>query len=258
MRNTMITEGSDDEQYSSDESKSDSDLNDVETAPDRVTPTLNYGNVFKRSPLSSIASAPRTESSCPSRHYPQNPCRLKVRRALVRGWIIKRWLTLLPTLSIGCAELYTAQRRRSRTQVISVLELDEIMSKLDNDDNHFMEAFETIISHIYSSMELSDPEYNSDSPDEEEYIDSTEAPEPIRIDQKSGNDLLQEAIICAEVLGNLLRDTNTLREISDDEVKSMPKVITIPTTVKCKRKLKPDGSYDKHKARMAARGDLLV
>ena len=34
--------------------------------------------------------------------------------------------------------------------------------------------------------------------------------------------------------------------------------ITIPTTVKCKRKLKPDGSYDKHKARMAARGDLLV
>ena len=132
------------------------------------------------------------------------------------------------------------------------------MSKLDNDDNHFMEAFETIISHIYSSMELSDPEHNSDSPDEEEYIDSTEAPEAIRIDQKSGNDLLQEAIICAEVLGNLLRDTNTLRAISDDEVKSMPKVITIPTTVKCKRKLKPDGSYDKHKARMAARGDLLV
>ena len=40
MRNTMITEGSDDEQYSSDESKSDSDLNDVETAPDRVNPHI--------------------------------------------------------------------------------------------------------------------------------------------------------------------------------------------------------------------------
>ena len=38
----------------------------------------------------------------------------------------------------------------------------------------------------------------------------------------------------------------------------MPEVINIPTTVKCKRKLKPDGSYDKHKARMAARGDILV
>ena len=32
----------------------------------------------------------------------------------------------------------------------------------------------------------------------------------------------------------------------------------IPTSVKCKRKLEPDGSYDKHKTRTAARGDLLV
>ena len=50
-----------------------------------------------------------------------------------------------------------------------------------------------------------------------------------------------------------------MKAISQAEVKAMgSEAITIPTTVKCKRKLKPDGSYDKHKARMAARGYLLV
>ena len=50
-----------------------------------------------------------------------------------------------------------------------------------------------------------------------------------------------------------------MKAISQAEVKAMgSEAITIPTTVKCKRKLKPDGSYDKHKARMAARDDLLV
>jgi hypothetical protein len=108
-------------------------------------------------------------------------------------------------------------------------------------------------------MDASDPEHNqiSGTSIDEEYIDSIEPPEAIRIDQKSGNGFFREAIR-AEVCDNLIRDTGTLKPVSNQEVQSMPDVINIPTTVKCKRKLKPDCSYDKHKARMAARGDILV
>ena len=77
------------------------------------------------------------------------------------------------------------------------------------------------------------------------------------IDMKSGNPLFRDAIR-SEVLDNLIKNKGTLRPIFKEQLQKLEDYITIPTTVKCKRKLKPDGSYYKHKARTAARGDLLV
>ena len=265
--NTKITEGSDDEQYSSDEPESDIDLNDSETAPDQDTP---HDETRKRAPKKPHARRGRGRRSkqragdriiLPLETLPLEPLQTRGQKGIGKKVDYKAMINSSVDLEYrgnrtipGAKASY--QRHSQPYDITDALELDKIMSKLENDDNYCMEMFETVISHIYRSMELSDPEHNHDY-QEEEYIDSIEAPEAIRLDHKSGNSLFQEAIR-AEVLGNLLRDTNTLIAISNDEVQAMPEVITIPTTVKCKRKLKPDGSYDKHKARMAARGDLLV
>ena len=92
---------------------------------------------------------------------------------------------------------------------------------------------------------------------DDEFIDSIEAHQAIMIDKKSGNTLFRDAIR-SEVLDNLIKNTGTLKPISQEQLQKLEDYITIPTTVKCKRKLKPDGSCDYHKAKTATRGDLLV
>jgi len=64
-----------------------------------------------------------------------------------------------------------------------------------------------------------------------------------------------EQSIKAEVLDNLITKTGTLEPISRAEVNALPQHTFIHTVVKCKRKQNSDGTYDKHKARTAARGD---
>jgi len=265
--NTKITEGSDDEQYSSDEPESDIDPNDSETAPDQDTPHNETRKRVSKKPHARRGRGRRNKQRAsdriilPLETLPLEPLQTRGQKGVGKKVDYKAMINSSVDLEYrgnrtipGAKASY--QRHSQPYDITDTLELDKIMSKLEIDDNHCMEMFEAVISHIYRSMELSDPGHNQDY-EEEEYIDSIEAPEAIRLDHKSGNNLFQEAIR-AEVLGNLLRDTNTLIALSNDEVQSMPEVITIPTTVKCKRKLKPDGSYDKHKARMAARGDLLV
>jgi hypothetical protein len=56
-------------------------------------------------------------------------------------------------------------------------------------------------------------------------------------------------------LDNLITKTGTLEAISRAEVNALPQHTFIHTVVKCKRKQNSDGTYDKHKARTAARGD---
>ena len=110
------------------------------------------------------------------------------------------------------------------------------MSQLEIDDNHCMHAFESVIFHIYRAMDASDPEYNqiSETNVDDVYIDSIEPPEALRIDHKSGNGFFREGI-WAEVCDNLIRDTGTLKPVSNHEVvQSMLDVINIPTTIKCK------------------------
>ncbi len=92
---------------------------------------------------------------------------------------------------------------------------------------------------------------------DDKFNDSIEAHQAIMIDKKSGNNLFRDAIR-SEVLDNLIKNTGSLKPISQEQLQKLEDYITIPSTVKCKRKLKPDGSYDKHKARTAARGDHLV
>ena len=138
--------------------------------------------------------------------------------------------------------------------------IDIALSKLDIDDNHMMHELESTILHTFRAMQTSDPDINNnvntDAP-VDEFIDSIEAHQAIKIDEKSGNTLFRDAIR-SEVLDNLIKNTGTLKPISQEQLQQLKDYIMIPTTVKCKRKLKPDGSYDKHKARTAARGDLLV
>ena len=263
-----ITEGSDDEQYSSDESESEDTVNDSGAAPDRYTlhiepqKSVNKTVHNKRRRGKRNSQRARDRIVLPIETIPLGPLQTRGQKGVGKHVDYKEMINSSVDREYGGRR--TIPRAKASYQCPSeylnysdALELEDIMSKMDIDDNSSTEVFEMIISHIYRSMELSDPEHNLSSTDGDEYIDSIEAPEAIRIDQKSGNGLFQEAIR-TEVLGNLLRDTHTLKAISDAEIKAMPKVITIPTTVKCKRKLKPDGSYDKHKARMAARGDLLV
>ena len=268
MRNAKITEGSDDEQYSSDESVSDDNTNDSGAALDQHTLRMEPQSRVNKKLSSKRGRGKRNKQRAsdriilPVETLPLEPLQTRGQKGVGKHVDYRSMINSSVDLEYrgrrtipGAKASY--HRPSESLDYSDALELEETMSKMNVDDNHSAELFETIISHIYRSMELSDPEHNFDFVDGEEYIDSIEAPEAIRIDQKSGTNLFQEAIR-AEVLENLLKNTNTLKAISEAEVRSMSTVIYIPTTVKCKRKLKPDGAYDKHKARMAARGDLLV
>ncbi len=57
---------------------------------------------------------------------------------------------------------------------------------------------------------------------------------------------------------DLIDTTKTLRALTQEEVKAIPRYWQIGTTLKCKRKKKGNGLPDKHKARSAARGDQLA
>jgi hypothetical protein len=57
---------------------------------------------------------------------------------------------------------------------------------------------------------------------------------------------------------DLINTTKTLRALTPEEVKAIPRYWQIGTTLKCKRKKKGNGLPDKHKARGAARGDQLA
>jgi hypothetical protein len=84
--------------------------------------------------------------------------------------------------------------------------------------------------------------------------DSLSLKAALQIDKSLSNDSFRKAIR-AEVLDNLIRDTKTLVEISPEELALMGRYTFIHTVLKCKRKKRADNTYDKHKARMAARGD---
>ena len=270
VQHVKISEGSDDEQYSSDESMTDDITDDSGDAPDQYTLQTNPQiRVHKRSPSKCRRGKrnhqrDRDRITLPVETMPLEPLQTRGQKGVGKKVDYRSMINSSVDLEYrgrrtipGAKASY--QRPSQSFDYSDAMELSEIMSKIDVDDNNHMEVFDSVISHMYRSMDLSDPEHNQDAeiPTDEEYIDSIEAIEALRIDQKAGNGLFQEAIR-AEVCDNLIRDTGTLQPISDDAVRAMPTAINIPTTVKCKRKLKPDGSYDKHKARMAARGDLLV
>jgi hypothetical protein len=115
------------------------------------------------------------------------------------------------------------------------------LSKLDVDDNYMMYELESTILHIFRSMQTSYPNDNdgvNPGAVDDEFIDSIEAHQAIMIDKKSGNTLFIDAIR-SEVLDNLIKNTGTLKPISQEQLQKLEDYITIPTTVKCKRKLKP-------------------
>ena len=270
-QHVKISEGSDDEQYSSDESVPDDITNDSGDAHDQYTLQINpQTRVHKRSPGKCGRGKRnhqrvRDRIALPVETMQLEPLQTRGPKGVGKKVDYRSMINSSVDLEYrgrrtipGTKASY--QRPSQSFDYSDAMELSEIMSKLDIDDHNYMKVFDAIISHMYRSMDLSDPEHNQDAEiptTDEEYIDSIKAIEALWIDQKARNGLFQEAIR-AEVCYNLIRDTGTLQPISNDAVRAMPAAINIPTTVKCKRKLKPDGSYDKHKARMAARGDLLV
>ena len=69
----------------------------------------------------------------------------------------------------------------------------------------------------------------------------------LKIDAATGDQKFEHSIK-AEVPENLINKTGTLEEISNEQVKELDAHTFIQMVVKCKRKLNPDGTYDKHKA----------
>ena len=75
--------------------------------------------------------------------------------------------------------------------------IDIALSKTDIDDNHMMHELESTILHIFRAMQTSDPDINNNinaDVQNDKFIDSIEAHQAIKIDERSGNTLFRDAI----------------------------------------------------------------
>jgi hypothetical protein len=124
------------------------------------------------------------------------------------------------------------------------------MKRLERDDSSSQADTEQVIARIYRISTLLERYV----PIEDIGDDSISVGKALKIDAAMGDQKFEHSIK-AEVLENLINKTGTLEEISNEQVKELGAHTFIHTVVKCKRKLNPDGTYDKHKARTAARGD---
>ena len=121
---------------------------------------------------------------------------------------------------------------------------------LEKDDNNDQIELENTIMRIYRISALSDPLL----PPGVITDDALSIREALKIDEREDNNKFRDAIK-AEIIDNLINKTHTLVPIDRDSIAQLVQHWRIHIVVKCKRKLKADGSYDKHKARGAARGD---
>ena len=146
------------------------------------------------------------------------------------------------------AELAEAKKEALR---IARLIATDFKKRLEADDNATQTQIEDLVMRIYRISALIDPDMLPGMVDD----DSISSGEALKIDRALGETKFRDSIR-TEVLGNLINDTGTLEEVSDDTVRSYNGNYTfIHTVVKCKRKKKADNTYDKHKASTAARGD---
>ena len=118
------------------------------------------------------------------------------------------------------------------------------MKRLERDDNSSQADTEQVIARIYRISTLLERYV----PVEDIGDDSSSVGKALKIDAAMGDQKFEHTIK-AEVLENLINKTGTLEEISNEQVKELGAHTFIHTVVKCKRKLNPDGTYDKHKAR---------
>ena len=107
------------------------------------------------------------------------------------------------------------------------------------------------IMRSYAIDTLFDSEYYTGDTEEIETADALKAP-----------DSAQFIIAIQKEVHSLITETRTLIPITrgaDDYLENTThkRIWKIRTTLKCKRKKKPNGEPDKHKARAAARGDTL-
>jgi hypothetical protein len=124
------------------------------------------------------------------------------------------------------------------------------MKRLDRDDSSSQAEIEQVVARIYRISTLLERYVPIDDVGD----DSISVGNALKIDAAMGDRKFEHSIK-AEVLDNLINSTGTLEEITNEQVKELGAHTFIHTVVKCKRKLNPDGSYDKHKARTATRGD---
>ncbi len=213
-------EGSDDEQYSSDDPDADDSTNDETTEDKRRTDEL---------PLSSIEhtvvqTSKNTKSPCrgkrskrhrrrkndrivfPIETLPLEPLQTRGKRGLGKTVDYKK-------LNNGVVLLRNSEEEDTPPRVrlmsyrtpnyiddyyTNAVAIDIALSKIDIDDNHMMHELESTILHIFRAMQTSDPDINNNINDDVEIdefiIDSIEAHQAIEIDERSGNTLFRDAI----------------------------------------------------------------
>eukprot|EP01036_Dinobryon_divergens_P030971 gene30971-biopygen24828 len=135
-----------------------------------------------------------------------------------------------------------------------IVDLSTIMARdlkrLEVDDSSPQAIIEQVVARIYRISTLLERYIPVDDIGDE----SISVGKALNIDAAMGDRKFEHSIK-AEILDNLITKTGTLEAISSAEVNALPEHTFIHTVVKCKRKQNSDGSYDKHKARTAARGD---
>eukprot|EP01036_Dinobryon_divergens_P035206 gene35206-biopygen27828 len=132
-----------------------------------------------------------------------------------------------------------------------IVDLASIMARdlkrLEVDDSSPQAIIESTVARIHRISALLERYV----PVEDIVDNSISVGKALNIDAAMGNNKFEHSIK-AEVL---ITKTRTLEAITHTEVKALPEHTFIHTVVKCKRKHNPDGTYDKHKARTAARED---
>jgi hypothetical protein len=135
-----------------------------------------------------------------------------------------------------------------------IVDLAKIMARdmksLEVDDSSPQAVIEATIARIYRISSLLERYV----PVEDIGDDSISVGKALNIDAAMGDRMFEQSIK-TEVLDNLITETGTLEAVTQAEVNELPEYTFIHTVVKCKRKQNPDGTYAKHKARTAARGD---
>ena len=97
---------------------------------------------------------------------------------------------------------------------------------------------------------LDDPEFKTALEADDENISTRDA--------VKAPDAEQFKEVIRKEVNDLIDTTKTLRALTPEEVKAIPRYWQIGTTLKCRRKKKGNGLTDKHKARGAACGDQLA
>jgi hypothetical protein len=121
--------------------------------------------------------------------------------------------------------------------------LEQLNAHMETDDNDN----EARIASQYRMLTMHDPEFLTVPEADDENISTRDALKAPDAEQ------FKEAIY--KEVTDLIDTTKTLRALTPEEVKAIPRYWQIGTTLKCKRKKKGNGLPDKHKARGAARGD---